>query len=70
MFFISEDSQLHKFVDSNTPGTSFPDTELSTPIIMFAKNNNAIVFGDDREFETVSKPFFKSENIEETLPEH
>ena len=37
---------------------------------MFAKNNNAIVFGDDREFETVSKLFFKFENIEETLPEH
>ena len=59
MMFFSEDSQLHKLVDSNTPGTSFPDTELRTPIIMFAKNNNAIIFGDDREFEVVSKSFLK-----------
>jgi len=49
---LLEDSLLNKQVESNTPGTSFPDTSDGNPIIMFAKNNNGIKFGDERELAT------------------
>jgi TANK-binding kinase 1 len=39
-------------VESNTPGTSFPETSELQPVIMFAKNNNSIKFADDRELAT------------------
>ena len=49
---LLEDSLLNKQVESNTPGTSFPDTSDGNPIIMFAKNNNGVKFGDERELAT------------------
>ena len=44
----SDDSQLDSAVEANTPGTSFPATSLEAPVIMFAKNNNSVKFGDER----------------------
>ena len=46
---LLEDSLLTKHVEPNTPGTSFPDTDLTNPVILFAKNNNSVKFSDDRE---------------------
>ena len=43
---------LNKHVEPNTPGTSFPDTSDGNPVIMFAKNNNGVKFGDERELAT------------------
>merc|ERR1719318_387445 len=37
---------LSRQVESNTPGTSFPETTEDRPVIMFAKNNNGIKFGE------------------------
>ena len=46
---LLEDSLLTKYVDSITPGTSFPDTSGENPVILFAKNNNSVKFSDERE---------------------
>ena len=47
-----EDNLLTKLVDVGVPGTSFPDTTATNPIILFAKNNNSVKFTDDRELST------------------
>jgi len=49
---LLEDSLLSKHVEANTPGTSFPDTSDGNPVILFAKNNNSVKFGDERELAT------------------
>jgi len=49
---LLNDTLLSKQVESNTPGTSFPETSDQHPVIMFAKNNNSVKFGDDRELAT------------------
>lgn len=36
-------------VDASMPGTSFPDTSLSDPIILCSKDNNNIALGIDKE---------------------
>ena len=49
---LLEDSLLTRHVEPNTPGTSFPDTDLTNPVILFAKNNNSVKFGDERDLAT------------------
>jgi len=50
---LLDDTPLESAVEAATPGTSFPATTHEAPIIMFAKNNNAVKFGDDsRELAT------------------
>ena len=46
---LLEDSLLTKHVEPNTPGTSFPHTDQTNPVILFAKNNNSVKLGDERE---------------------
>ena len=49
---LLEENLITKYVDPGTPGTSFPDTSDTSPIIMFAKNNNSVKFADDRDLAT------------------
>ena len=49
---LLEESLITKFVDAATPGTSFPTTSEPSPVILFAKNNNSVKFGDERELAT------------------
>lgn len=49
---LLNDTLLSKQVEPNTPGTSFPDTTELQPVIMFAKNNNTVKLGEDRELAT------------------
>ena len=46
---LLEESLITKFVDAATPGTSFPTTSEQSPVILFAKNNNSVKLGDERE---------------------
>ena len=46
---LFEDKLLSSMVESNTPGTSFPDTTRTQPIIMFSKENNNVALSIDRE---------------------
>ena len=49
---LKNQNLLTKLVDVGVPGTSFPDTTATNPIILFAKNNNSVKFTDDRELST------------------
>lgn len=40
---------LSHHVDNSTPGTSYPDTSRTDPIIMFCKENNNVQLGIDKE---------------------
>ena len=46
---LFEDKLLSSLVDSDTPGTSFPETTRTQPIIMFNKENNNVALSIDRE---------------------
>ena len=40
---------IDHYVDDKTPGTSFPETARSNPIILFSKENNNVSLGIDKE---------------------
>ena len=46
---LFEDKLLSSLVESDTPGTSFPDTTRTQPIIIFNKENNNVGLSIDRE---------------------
>ena len=46
---LFEDKLLSAVVEPETPGTSFPDTTRTQPIIMFSKENNNVALSIDRE---------------------
>ena len=46
---LFEENLITKYVEANTPGTSFPDTTTNNPVVFWAKNTNSVKFGDDRE---------------------
>ena len=46
---LFEDKLLSSLVDADTPGTSFPETTRTQPIIMFNKENNNVALSIDRE---------------------
>ena len=49
---LLEENLINKFVEPTTPGTSFPNTSETSPVILFAKNNNSVQFADDRDLAT------------------
>ena len=40
---------LTHWVESNTPGTSYPTTNITDPIVVFDKQNNHISLGIDKD---------------------
>jgi len=46
---LLDDNLLTRQVESNTPGTSFPETTVDKPIVMFDKNNNNIGRGEEKD---------------------
>jgi TANK-binding kinase 1 len=46
---LFQEHLLTHHVDQSTPGTSFPDSSLSDPIVLCSKENNNITLGIDKE---------------------
>lgn len=46
---LYDKSFLSHHVDANTPGTSYPFTSTSEPMVMFSKENNNVALGIDKE---------------------
>ncbi|QQP57237.1 Inhibitor of nuclear factor kappaB kinase subunit epsilonlike [Caligus rogercresseyi] len=49
MIILFGENELSHYVSDSTPGTDFPDTSPSRPIVLFNKNNNNISIGLDKE---------------------
>lgn len=46
---LLQEHLLGHHVDSTTPGTSFPDSSLASPIVLCSKENNNVSLGIDKE---------------------
>uniref|UniRef100_A0A0K2TCD3 Inhibitor of nuclear factor kappaB kinase subunit epsilonlike [Megachile rotundata] n=1 Tax=Lepeophtheirus salmonis TaxID=72036 RepID=A0A0K2TCD3_LEPSM len=52
MIILFGENELSHYVQDSTPGTEFPDTNPSKPIVLFNKNNNNIFIGMEKEVPT------------------
>ena len=49
LIILEQGNSLSHHVDSGTPGTAFPDTAITEPVVLFSKENNNISLGIEKD---------------------